>query len=86
MNLEKKEMKCQECKYSFEGDICKITYRCCVTSCDYITNDNEVENMLICYNCKYWLGGGDWGLSCSKNYYKCSSNGFDKACKEFERE
>lgn len=41
--------------------------------------------MDICFNCKYWLGGGDWGLSCEKDYHNCSTNGFDEACELFER-
>ena len=48
-------------------------------------NIPEVKNMNICYNCKHWIGGGDWGLSCAKNYYNCSTNGFDEVCEQFER-
>ena len=33
----------------------------------------------------HWRCLGDWGLSCDKNYYNCSNNGFDKACEQFER-
>lgn len=50
-----------------------------------ITSDKEVENMNICYNCKHWIGGGDWGLSCRKDYYIASTNGFDEACEKFEK-
>ena len=82
-------MKCKDCKYLaeehgwFTGTACKITYRVNPTSCD-ISSDEYVENMDICYNCKHWYGGGDWGLSCAKDYYNCSCNGFDRACDKFE--
>lgn len=65
--------------------VCSITHVCNTKSCTYITSDEEVEDMDICYNCKYWYGGGDWGLSCEKDYYNCSSNGFDEVCEQFER-
>lgn len=65
--------------------MCSITHSIGKKSCDYIVSDAEVEDMDICFNCKYWLGGGDWGLSCQKNYYNCSTNGFDEACELFER-
>ena len=80
-------MNCKDCKYHFyEGQlsVCKIANRGNIKSCTFITDDEEVESMKICYNCKHWIGGGDWGLSCRKNYYNCSSNGFDKACEQFE--
>lgn len=89
-------MKCKECKYhnisnfDFNGNTyiiqsCKITNASNSKSCTYIKNDSEVKEMNICYNCKYWIGGGDWGLSCRKNYYNCNSNGFEKACEQFDR-
>lgn len=90
-------MNCKDCKYYKNitimelGNITNVIPMCCIThiikpkSCTYIADDTEVENMSICYNCKYWLGGGDWGLSCQKDYYNCSANGFDEACDKFER-
>lgn len=88
-------MKCKDCKYYkidslFIGDkeyinrICDITHLCNTKSCP-LANDAEVEDMKICYNCRYWIGGGDWGLSCQKDYYNCSTNGFNEACEQFER-
>lgn len=88
-------MKCKDCKYYkvdnffFDGKeytnyTCEITHRCNPKSC-IIKNDENIIYMDICYNCKYWIGGGDFGLSCKKNYYHCSANGFDKACEQFER-
>lgn len=83
-------MECINCKYfwmgseTFPHDVCDITHICNPKSCN-LASDEEVKSMDICYNCKYWYGGGDWGLSCEKNYYNCSANGFDKACDQFER-
>ena len=86
-------MECKNCKYYkddhnefFRTMMCKISHIWKPESCDYITSDGEVDNMEICYNCKSWLGGGDFGLSCQKKYYHCSANGFDEACEQFERE
>lgn len=89
-------MNCENCRYNCVSNIklkdgtftmkcCSITHVLNNKSCDYITDDNKVENMDICFNCKYWIGGGDWGLSCEKDYYNCSANGFDEACEQFER-
>lgn len=75
-------MECKDCKYYKERSsqavysLCTITHICNTKSCG-LESDNEVEHMDICYNCKYWIGGGDWGLSCMKDYYNYSSNGFD---------
>lgn len=77
-------MKCKECKhYNAYKEVCKVTHKCHTISCN-LENDN-IKDMKICYNCKHWVGGGDWGLSCKKDYYNCSTNGFDKGCKDFER-
>lgn len=87
-------MECKDCKYHYNDtadgnfinlNMCTITHRCLTQSCDYIQSDSEVESMNICYNCKHWIGGGDWGLSCAKNYYSCNTNGFVEACEQFER-
>ena len=85
-------MKCKDCKYrEIHADhnlnkfnICKITHIGYIVSCG-LQSDELVKDMDICYNCQYWIGGGDWGLSCSKNYYNCSTNGFGNACSEFCR-
>lgn len=89
-------MECKDCKYKnitnvklkngeFTMQGCLITHILNKESCDYIVSDGEVDDMKICYNCKSWIGCGDWGLSCTKNYYNCSTNGFNKACEQFER-
>ena len=78
-------MECKKCKYydSFQR-LCKVMRVCNTKSCT-LPSDEIVEDLNICFNCQHWIGGGDWGLSCSKNYYNCSSNGFDKACEQFKR-
>lgn len=83
-------MKCENCKYlveihgRFAYSVCDVTNRINPVSCNIVSDDN-VKHMNICYNCQYWLGGGDWGLSCAKNYYNYSTNGFDEACDQFEK-
>lgn len=90
-------MECRYCSYCEPTTVwlknnekhmvgmCSITHTINPKSCTYIVGDAEVEDMDICYNCKYWFGGGDWGLSCQKDYYNCSTNGFNEACEQFER-
>lgn len=65
--------------------VCKIAHTVNPTHCTYIKSAQDVENMNICFNCKYWVGGGDYGLSCNKDYYVASSNGFRDCCDKFER-
>ena len=82
-------MECIQCKYykpldEFHNHICDITHLRNTISCP-IPSDELVAAADICYNCKHWIGGGDWGLSCRKDYYNTSSNGFNKACEKFER-
>ena len=38
-----------------------------------------------CGDCKNWIGGGDWGLSCSKDYYIATTNPNREACDKFEK-
>lgn len=82
-------MNCKDCKYKYktaDGDtFCEITHLLYTKSCNYIDNDSQVVAMNICYNCKHWIGGGDWGLSCRKDYYNTSTNGFREVCEHFER-
>ena len=76
-----KNMECKNCKYYRTSDViqgnksftmksCDIAHVLNTRSCIYITSDTEVENMDICYNCKHWLGGGDWGVKLSKELFK----------------
>ena len=48
-------------------------------------NVEDIDSMDICYNCEYWIGGGDWGLSCTQEYEVALSNGFTPACNRFKR-
>lgn len=58
-----------------------ITYNL-ATKCEYFNKDISHDN--ICYNCKYYLGGEDWGLACSKHYDRLPC--FDsKICDDFNR-
>ena len=83
-------MKCKNCKYYLSSinyygmSMCNISHVCYPKFCGLIS-DNDVKDMDICYNCEYWIGGGDWGLSCEVDYYNCSANGFDPACENFRR-
>lgn len=79
-------MECKNCKYYKELDfgMCDITHMCNTKSCT-LPSDEIVKQLHICYNCQHWFGGGDWGLSCAKDYYNCDTNGFNEACKQFER-
>ena len=83
-------MKCKNCKFLNEEigwnrvNVCKITSRVNPIFCG-IKSDEDVKDMQICYNCKHWHGCGDWGLSCAKNYFDCTTDGFREACKNFER-
>ena len=83
-------MECKDCNYCYKKgeniifNVCQISHVCNTYRCD-ILNYEELENMHICFNCEHWIGGGDFGLSCSKNYYYCSSNGFNSACEQFKR-
>jgi len=52
------------------------------TECAYFNKDVSQEK--ICLNCEHYLGGGDWGLSCGKNYgFIVDST--TKACGKFEK-
>lgn len=88
-------MKCSECDYlrhiksegiggTREYNVCDIAHWVNPTSCT-LPSDKLVPDAEICYNCKHWSGGGDFGLSCRKKYHIASTNGFDKACELFER-
>lgn len=85
---------CEKCRYVAEGtnyinkqkyNICtlsgRILYLNCAEDCNYYNLD--LSNEKICMNCKYFIGGGDWGLGCKKDYYRLP-NRISKACVEFE--
>ena len=89
---DKEGVKCKDCKYSIGA------YRGC-SSCTLthiiVNPDKEhdcqcfnadLSQYNICYNCKYYLGGGDWGLFCShKDMYHHIGKFNDEPCRHFER-
>lgn len=36
-------------------------------SCGFYNKD--ISNERICFNCKHFAGGSDWGLACAKHYH-----------------
>ena len=50
--------------------------------CEFYNRDLSDEK--ICFNCKYFLGNaGDWGLCCSKHYYKLPT-ALSEICDDFK--
>ncbi len=45
--------------------------------------DKDISREKICCNCKHYLGGCDWGLSCAKEYHRLVDP-LDEACSDFE--
>ena len=84
-------MNCRDCKY-YQGDVKimgRIGFQCALTRkiifselCNFINKD--LSNMKICYNCKHYLGGGDWGLSCAKHYHVLTE-ALHEGCEDFEK-
>lgn len=75
-------MKCNDCKYAdvYKGEFeCMICHRLVSAEHECEHEDLLVPDAKICYNCKNWIGGGDWGLSCTKYYSMASTNGFKDA-------
>lgn len=31
--------------------------------------NKDISNERICFNCKHFIGGADWGLACAKHYH-----------------
>ena len=84
--------KCKDCQYAVTSDYLGDDKVCCTLTnilmrayaahdCDYFNFD--LSEYDICYNCKYYGGGHDWGLFCSKRYHHLG-NFNDLACDEFE--
>ncbi len=44
----------------------------------------DISGERVCVNCRHFLGGGDWGLSCSKEYHRLV-DALDEACEDFEK-
>ena len=89
--------KCKDCQYSSESCMqINMTplYACTLTnnvvhgekehSCDCFNRD--LTQFDICYNCKYYGGGGDWGLFCShQDMYHHIGKFNDDPCEWYER-
>ena len=76
-------MECSNCKFNNSDTLyssCNITHLVNPKGCTYEYSPTKK----ICYNCKHWIGGGDFGLTCAKYYYKAYTNGFTSACNDFE--
>lgn len=71
----------------YDYNVCKITNRIInnINKKYCEANVDDIDSMDICYNCEYWIGGGDWGLSCTQEYNIALSNGFTPACNRFKR-
>ena len=52
-------------------------------TCDYYDYDFSNHREKICGTCKHYLGYGDWGLSCRKDYYALPTF-LTKACEHYE--
>lgn len=90
-------MKCKDCKYSQPTEYKTKSggrLTCCMltrlvykeeteSDCSYFNADLSLYK--ICYNCKYYIGGGDWGLFCShKEKYHHLGKFKDDGCEYFE--
>lgn len=88
-------MKCENCIHSessvfthngFNYVVCTLTRE--VMKTDVVCNcyNRDLSEYDICYNCKYYIGGGDWGLFCShKDMYHHLGKFFDEPCKRYEK-
>lgn len=80
-------MRCEECEYCKRYPdnflMCDVSHIVNPKSCSF--NVAGIRDMKICYNCKDWIGGGDWGLTCVSDYYMTDNNGFRTACERFKK-
>ena len=85
--------KCQDCKYlsKYYEFNDKQYIQCYLTNtiltdnaeemCD--CHDINLDGIDICFNCRYFGGGGDWGLACRKHYHALPK-ATDRMCKDGE--
>lgn len=90
-------MKCEDCRHSessafthngFNYVVCTLTRRAMNPKADVTCGcfNRDLSGYNICYNCKYYIGGGDWGLFCShKDMYHHLGKFSDESCEKFER-
>ena len=89
--------KCKDCKYAVDGiykiydiDCCTCSLTRMVMNANAESNCNcfnrDLSKFDMCYNCKYYIGGGDWGMFCShKDMYQHLGEFSDAPCKRYER-
>lgn len=90
-------MTCKDCIYSGHAVYRIGKLNCC--DC-FLTNrvvdaykehdcnfyNRDLSEYDICYNCKYYGGGGDWGLFCShKDMYHHLGEFSDEPCERYEK-
>ena len=84
-------MSCKGCRY-YQGkiEILNKTFHRCALSKTVVNGEKcplyneDLSNMKICYNCKHYLGGSDWGLSCAKHYHVLTE-ALHEVCEDFSR-
>ena len=92
-------MKCKDCNfcmqniYEIKGE--QVNCGCCMLTRLVVNPEHEhncscfnrdLSKYDICYNCKYYQGGGDWGLFCShKEMYYHLGRFNDKPCEYYEK-
>ena len=89
--------RCVDCEYSGHETykITNIDIECCTCSLTRRVMNANAESQCncfnrdlsgydICYNCEYYIGGGDWGLFCShKDMYHHLGKFSDEPCERF---
>lgn len=87
------EQLCENCShykgtfefYGTNSITCELTNTIMVNesarNCGFYNKD--MSNERICFNCKHFAGGSDWGLACAKHYYKLP-RALTKMCKDGE--
>lgn len=84
-------MTCRDCHY-YQGkiEILTKTFHSCALSKAVVNGEKcplynvDLSNAKICYNCKSYLGGFDWGLSCAKHYHVLTE-ALHEGCEDFYR-
>ncbi len=87
----KTSIKCKSCKY-YAGEFAfgrRSVAHCCKLYKELLDGggcelyNKDISSMKICFTCKHYLGGGDWGLSCAADYYTLTG-ALNKACDKYE--
>ena len=88
------DKKCENCSHFLSNDFmiggiqcvqCELTNTIMVSksaeTCKFYNRD--ISDLLVCFNCKYFGGGADWGLACSKHYHMLPQ-ALDDMCEDAE--